>query len=92
VKKGWDELTDLKSNVLLNFMSKPTQFKITRDESKILVIIQDKDKQDKKIKKATLKVFSLPDFENELGSFVLPLDETEEGIVGYKYMEISDDN
>ena len=38
----WNELTDLKTNVLINFLSKPTQFKITRDQSKILVIIQDK--------------------------------------------------
>lgn len=92
VKKDWDELTDLKSNVLSNFMSKPTQFKITRDQSKILVIIQDKDNKDKQIKKATLKVYSLPDFGNELGSFDLPLEETKDGIIWYKYMEISDDN
>jgi len=92
VKKDWDELTDLKSNVLSNFMSKPTQFKITRDQSKILVIIQDKDNKDKQIKKATLKVYLLPDFGNELGSFDLPLEETKDGIIWYKYMEISDDN
>ena len=90
VKKDWDELTDLKSNVLSNFMSKPTQFKITRDQSKILVIIQDKDNKDKQLRKATLKVYSLPDFGNELGSFDLPLEETK--VVWYKYMEISDDN
>jgi hypothetical protein len=68
-------------------MSKPTQFKITHDKKKLVVINQDKD-----TKKCIVEVYSLPDFNKQDATLELPLDKIDDVVISYKYLDISDDN